>query len=149
MPPTSECLSEQTVDKPTHRKNAWFICYSYISLSFVKYNFVEPKSALQKHFCLLCQESPTVPLYADGDSFLVCVCFSKSSSLSKNTFSTSYADKRVLIGGGCLLKIHKSLQDNAYHHNQRKHTCAYFNSDTQLFTGFLLHSDDSPLIYLL
>ena len=50
---------------------------------------MEPKTTPQKHFCLLCQESPTVLLYADGDSFLVCVCFSQSDSLSKNTFSTN------------------------------------------------------------
>ena len=33
----------------------------------------------------------SLPLYADGDSFLVCVCFSQSDSLSKNTFSTSWS----------------------------------------------------------
>ena len=51
----------------------------------MQHSFVEPITALQKHFCLLRQKPPTVPLYADGGFFLVCVCFSQSNSLSKKS----------------------------------------------------------------
>ena len=85
-----EKVSFQTVDKRTHRKNAGLTyVYVIILLDNLQHSFLEPKTALQKHFCLLRQKPPTVPLYADGGFFLVCVCFSKSVSLSKNTFSTS------------------------------------------------------------
>ena len=44
----------QTVDKPTHRKNARLTyVYVLILLDNLQHGFVEPKTAPQKHFCLL------------------------------------------------------------------------------------------------
>ncbi len=78
--------TSQTVDKPTHRKNAGRVHLNcLLQLNNLKYS-QSLKMALRRHFCLLCQSPLNVPLYAYRDDFLVCVCFSTSAACRKILF---------------------------------------------------------------
>ncbi len=54
---------------------------------FLCFNFLRTiENRAENAFFFLRQEPLDVPLYAYRGSFLVCACFSKSASLSKNNF---------------------------------------------------------------